>query len=49
MGNLLINNLSKTYWSKGVGKTALSDVTLNVPHGEIFALWVHLVAVKVHC
>ncbi|MDE6052382.1 MAG: ATP-binding cassette domain-containing protein, partial [Lachnospiraceae bacterium] len=35
---MLINSLSKTYWSKGVGKTALSDVTLNVPHGEIFCI-----------
>lgn len=38
MGNLLIDNISKTYWSKGVEKTALSDVTLNIPHGEIFCI-----------
>lgn len=38
MENMLIKNLSKTYWSKETGKTALSDVTLNIPHGEIFCI-----------
>ncbi len=38
MENLLINNLSKTYWSKGIEKIALSDITINIPYGEIFGI-----------
>lgn len=33
-----IKNLSKFYQSKGTTKNALSDVTLNIPQGEIFCI-----------
>ncbi len=36
--HIMIKNLSKSYQSKGTAKTALSDVTLNIPQGEIFCI-----------
>ncbi len=36
--HIMIKNLSKSYQSKGAAKTALSDVTLNIPQGEIFCI-----------
>jgi len=36
--HIMIKNLSKSYGSKGTAKTALSDVTLNIPQGEIFCI-----------
>ena len=36
--HIVIKNLSKSYLSKGTTKTALSDVTLNIPQGEIFCI-----------
>ena len=36
--HIMIKNLSKSYQSKGTAKTALSDVTLNIPRGEIFCI-----------
>lgn len=36
--HIMIKNLSKSYRSKGTAKTALSDVTLNIPQGEIFCI-----------
>ena len=36
--HIIIKNLSKSYQSKGTAKTALSDVTLNIPQGEIFCI-----------
>ena len=36
--HIMIKNLSKSYQSKGTAKTALSDVALNIPQGEIFCI-----------
>ena len=36
--HIMFKNLSKSYGSKGTAKTALSDVTLNIPQGEIFCI-----------
>ncbi len=36
--HIVIKNLSKSYQSKGTAKSALSDVTLNIPQGEIFCI-----------
>ena len=36
--HIMFKNLSKSYQSKGAAKTALSDVTLNIPQGEIFCI-----------
>lgn len=36
--HIVIKNLSKYYQSKGTTKKALSDVSLNIPQGEIFCI-----------
>lgn len=38
MGYIVIDNLSKVYRTKDVMKTALSNVTLDIPQGEIFCI-----------
>ena len=38
MGYIVIDNLSKSYRSKDVIKNALSNVTLDIPQGEIFCI-----------
>lgn len=38
MEYIVINNLSKVYPSGGITKTALSNVTLHIPQGEIFCI-----------
>ncbi len=35
---IVLKYLSKSYQSKGKAKTALSDVTLNIPQGEMFCI-----------
>lgn len=46
---IVIKNLSKSYRTKETTKKALSNVTFNIPQGEIFVSWVRLAAVRVHC
>lgn len=36
--HIVIENLSKFYQSKGAAQIALSNVTLNIPQGEIFCI-----------
>lgn len=36
--HIVIKNLSKSYQSKGAAQIALSNVTLNIPQGEIFCI-----------